>query len=165
MAKTDGDDPLSGHVEADETYVGGKRPGKRGRGASGKTVVFGVHERGGNVLTAVVPNVKRKTLEAVILEKVAEGSTISTDELHSYRALKGYGYAHGTVNHSAGEYVNRSIHVNSLEGFWSRLKNSIRGTHIHVSPKHLSSYLREFEFRWNLRKHPELMFPKLILSF
>jgi len=141
MAKTDGDDPLSGHVEADETYVGGKRPGKRGRGAAGKTVVFGVHERGGDILTRVVPNVKRKTLEAVILEKVSEGSAISTDELRSYRALKGYGYAHGTVNHGAGEYVNRDIHVNSLEGFWSRLKNSIRGTHFHVSRKHLSSGL------------------------
>ena len=101
--------------------------------------MFGIHERDGDVLTAVVPNVKRRTLEAVILEKVLKGSTISTDELRSYHALKGHGYAHGTVNHSAGEYVKGDIHVNSLEGFWPRLKNSIRGTHIHVSRKHLSS--------------------------
>ena len=75
MANTDGDDPLSGHVEADETYVGGKRSGgKRGRGAPGKTVVFGIHERDGDIMTAVVPNVKRKTLEAIILEGTSKNA-------------------------------------------------------------------------------------------
>lgn len=166
MANTDGDDPLSGHVEIDETMVGGRKSGgKRGRGAPGKTVVFGMLERAGNLMTRVVPDVKRKTLQAIILEKVLKGSEVSTDEYHAYRELSWRGYKHGRVNHSKGEYAKGDIHVNSLEGFWSRLKNSIRGTHVHVSRKHLSSYLGEFEFRWNLRKHPELMFPKLILSF
>lgn len=166
MASSDGDDPLSGHVEIDETMVGGRRKGgKRGRGAPGKTVVFGMLERAGNLMTRVVPDVKRTTLQAIILEKVLKGAEVSTDEYHAYRELRWRGYRHHTVNHSAGEYARGPVHVNSLEGFWSRFKNSVRGTHIHVSGKHLSSYLGEFEFRWNLRKHPELMFPKLLLSF
>ncbi len=166
MADVDGDPPLSGHVEADETYIGGRRKGgKRGRGAPGKTVVFGMLEREGDVMTRVVPNVKRKTLEPHIVANVDSGATISTDELASYRRLSRRGYTHRTVNHSLGEYARGDVHVNSLEGFWSRLKNSIRGTHIHVSRKHLPKYLGEFEFRHNLRHAPEAMFSKLILSF
>ena len=165
MAIVDGDPPLSGHVEVDETYVGGRRKGgKRGRGAPGKIVVFGMLEREGDVMTRVVPNVRKKTLYPHILEKVRKGSEISSDELASYRGLAKKGYAHRAVNHSAGEYVRGDVHVNSLEGFWSRLKNSIRGTHIHVSRKHLPKYLGEFEFRYNMRKTPELMFPRLLLS-
>ena len=166
MGKVDGDWPLDGHVEADETMIGGKRSGgKRGRGAPGKTVVFGMMERDGEVVTRVVPNVKRKTLEAHILENIKAGSRISTDELKSYAALARHGYKHGAVNHSADEWVNGDTHVNSLEGYWSRLKNSIKGTHIHVSAKHLPKYLGEFEFRFNLRRHPEAMFARLLLSF
>jgi transposase len=166
MGQVDGDDPLDGHIEVDETMIGGKRSGgKRGRGAPGKTVVFGMLERGGDVMTRVVPNVRRFTLEAIILEKIAAGATISSDELSSYAALKRHGYDHKSVNHSRDEWVDGSTHVNGLEGFWAILKRAIRGTHVHVSAKHLSKYLGEFEFRYNLRKSPELMFPRLILSF
>ena len=83
----------------------------------------------------------------------------------SYRELGRHGYAHDSVNHSADEWVNGETHVNSLEGFWSRLKNSIRGTHIHVSAKHLPKYLAEFEYRFNMRRNPEAMFARLLLSF
>lgn len=166
MGRVDGDDPLDGHVEVDETYVGGKRKGgKRGRGAPGKTIVFGMLERDGDVMTRVVRNVRRKTLEPHILENIGAGSQISSDELKSYAALARHGYAHGTVNHSAEEWVNGDTHVNSIEGFWSQLKRSIRGTHVHVSQKHMSKYLGEFEFRYNLRKSPELMFEHLLASF
>lgn len=166
MAAVDGDDDLDGHVEVDETMVGGRRKGgKRGRGAPGKTVVFGMLERAGNVMTRVVANVRHVTLEAVILDKIKTGSRISTDELASYAKLYRHGYRHGTVNHSADQWVKGVIHVNGIEGFWSQLKRSIRGTHVHVSARHLGKYLGEFEFRYNLRKAPHLMFPRLMLSF
>ena len=74
------------------------------------------------------------------------------------------GYTHRTVNHGIGQYVDKGSHVNGIEGFWSRLKLSIRGTHVHVSGKHLEKYLKEFEFRYNYRKNPELMFPVLLRS-
>lgn len=132
MAQADTHDPLSGHVEVDETYVGGKprKKGvsKRGRGAANKTIVFGIAERGGDIRTGPVPNVKAKTLEPIITSNVQRGSRISTDELKSYAKLSKYGYVHGTVNHSADQYVSGIDHVNMLEGYWSRLKNSIRGT-------------------------------------
>ena len=166
MGQVDGDDGLDGHVEVDETYVGGKRSGgKRGRGAPGKTIVFGMLERGGDVMTRVVENVRRTTLEDVILDKIETGSTISSDELRSYAKLARHGYRHGAVNHSREEWARGDIHVNGLEGFWSQLKRSILGTHIHVSAKHLSKYLGEFEFRYNLRKRPWVMFHRLILGF
>ena len=166
MASVDGDPPLGGHVEADETYIGGRRSGgKRGRGAPGKTVVFGMVERGGDVMTRVVPNVRKATLERHILENIKEGSTVSTDELSSYAKIARFGYAHGTVNHSADQWVDGIHHVNSVEGFWSLIKRSIRGTHVHVSRKHLPKYLGEFEFRWNMRHAPETMFAQLLMSF
>ena len=166
MAETDGDSGLSGHVEVDETYIGGRRRGgKRGRGAPGKTTVFGMLERDGDVITRVVANVKRKTLEAHILEHVVRGSRISSDELASYAKLSRHGYEHGAVKHSADEWVRGDTHVNTAEGFWSQIKRSIRGTHIHVSRKHLPKYLGEFEFRWNLRHAPETMFARLLMSF
>ncbi len=166
MASVDGDPSLGGHVEADETYIGGRRAGgKRGRGAPGKTVVFGMVERGGDVMTRVVPNVRKATLERHILENIRGGATVSTDELTSYGKIARFGYDHGTVNHSADQWVDGIHHTNSIEGFWSQIKRSIRGTHIHVSRKHLSKYLGEFEFRYNMRKQPEMMFPRLLLSF
>lgn len=165
MAKIDGDDDLSGHIEADETYVGGKAKGKRGRGAANKTIVFGMLQRGGNIMTRVVPNVRRNTLEGVIDDHVRPGSSVSTDELLSYAKLFAKGYKHTTVNHGSGEYVRGAAHVNGIEGFWSMLKRSIKGTHVHVSRQHLSKYLGEFEFRYNMRQTPAFMFSRLLLSF
>ncbi|MFH1157760.1 MAG: IS1595 family transposase [Pseudomonadota bacterium] len=165
MGMVDGNPPLSGTVEADETYVGGKRKGTRGRGASGKTVVFGMLEKDGDVMTHVVPNVQRKTLQPIIEANVEKGSEMQTDELPTYHTLAGQGYSHTTVNHGAGEYVRGLTHVNGLEGFWSQIKRSIKGTHIHVSGKHMSKYLGEFEYRYNLRKTPEIMFDRLLEAF
>ena len=88
MGDVDGDPPLGGHVEADETYVGGRRSGgKRGRGAPGKTVVFGMVERGGDVMTRIVPNARKVTLERHILDNIKTGATVSTDELTSYAKI------------------------------------------------------------------------------
>ena len=163
MADADGGRPLGGSVEADETYVGGKKKGgKRGRGAPGKTIVFGMLERDGDIMTKVVPNVRKKTLQPIIKENVKKGSTVHTDELKSYNGLKKAGFKHETVNHGAGEYVDGDCHVNGVEGFWARLKLSIRGTHVHVSKKHLEKYVKEFEYRYNRRNRPELMFGHLL---
>jgi len=165
MANVDGEKQLSGIVEIDETMIGGKRPGPRGRGAEGKTVVFGMMERDGDVMTKVVPNVKKNTLQPIIAENVEAGSTVHTDELKSYNGLEKAGYEHNTVNHGAGEYVDGDSHVNSIEGYWAHLKKSIHATHIHVSPEHLETYAKEFEYRFNRRENPEKMFPELISTF
>ncbi len=161
----EGDGPLSGHVEADEAYVGGKRSGgKRGRGAEGKAIVFGMAERGGDVRAEVVPDVKARTIEPIIVANVEPGSTISTDELGTYNRLAERGYEHGLVRHGAREFVDGVHHVNSVEGFWSRLKLSIRGTHVHVSAKHLPKYVSEFAFRYNMRDVEEPIFGRLLRS-
>lgn len=145
--------PLFGEVEADETYVGGKRPGKRGRGAAGKTIVAGVAQRQGPAVVAVVPDVKARTLLPFIQEHipVAPGTTVYTDELHSYDRLSALGYAHETVQHRAKQYVNGKAHTNNLEGLWSNTKRGIDGVHHAVSPQHLQGYLDAYVFRYNHR--------------
>ncbi len=165
MAMVDGESMLSGNIEVDETYIGGKRAGKRGRGASGKTVLFGMMQRDGDVMTRVVPNAKTKSIQPHILENVTTDSTIHSDEWHAYKKLGKKGYTHKTVNHGMGEYVNGDIHVNSIEGYWSHLKKSIHSTHIHVSKEKLELYAKEFEYRFNSRKNPDQMFPELISTF
>jgi transposase-like protein len=166
MAGVDGDPPLSGHVEADETFVGGKRHGGgRKRTMANKTIVFGMLARKGDVMTQVVANRETNTLERIIAHNVKPGSEISTDEHSAYRWLSYAGYKHEAVNHSAKEYVRGKVHTNCLEGFWSQLKRSISGTHVHVSAKYLGRYLGEFEFRYNLRHAPSLMFDRLVESF
>ncbi len=163
IADTDGENPLDGDVEVDETYIGGRTTGgKRGRGAPNKTIAFGMLDRDGDVMTKVVPNVKKKTLQPIIKANVEQGSTVHSDELRSYKGLDKIGYTHKRVNHGAGKWVSGGSHVNSIEGFWARLKLSIRGTHIHVSRHHLPKYLKEFEFRYNYRDKPEQMFPDLL---
>ena len=164
MGKVDGEPPLTGHVEVDETYVGGKRSGKRGRGAAGKTVVFGMLERDGEIYTKVVPDASRKSLIPEITRQIPEGTRISSDEWRPYRILKALGYNHTTVDHGCKQWADGDTHVNTLEAFWSMLKRSIRGTHIHVSPHYLPKYLGEFEFRYNRRKSPQTMFADLVAS-
>lgn len=165
MARVDGDSDLSGHVEADETLFGGRHHGIRGRGAKGKTVIFGMLERKGNVMTKIVSDTTRNTLHGIIQEHIKKGSTISTDEYRPYKHLDEKGYKHGRVRHEYGQYVNGIHHVNTLEGFWSQIKRSIKGTHVHVSKKHLPKYLGEFEFRYNMRSTPSLMFSRLLKAF
>ena len=91
-------------------------------------------------------------------------TTVHTDELKSYNGLSKAGFEHETVNHGAGEYVDGDCHVNGIEGFWARLKLSIRGTHVHVSAKHLQKYVKEFEYRYNRRGRPDAIFGDLVAS-
>lgn len=154
--------PLSGIVELDETYMGGKQKGKRGRGAEKKTPVFGMVERQGGARAEVVENVKIKTIQPIINNSVAKGSQVMTDEFNIYNKVKDNGYDHHTVQHGLGQYVDGLIHSNSIEGFWSQMKRSISGTHHSVSPKHLQSYVNEFVYRYNYRD--EQIFPLMVAT-
>lgn len=170
MAALDSDDPLGGPgevVQVDETLIGGVRPGcGKGNYRNNKTLVLGMLEPNGELITRVVPNAKRHSLWPVICSYVLPGTTLHTDELASYGSISLRGYRHLTCNHKRNEYVSpRGATVNSIEGFWNILKRGICGTHIHVSAKHLPKYLGEFEYRWNMRQVPHLMLDRLMHSF
>ncbi len=168
MGNVDGFTMLQGHVELDEAYVGGHRPGKRGRGAAGKTIVMGLKERDGRLTTEVIPDIKKATLREVVLNNVEKGAIVSTDELYSYGLLTSEGYKHGTVKHGEKEWSyydyrhDATHHTNNVESFWKLFKASVRGTHIHISSKHMQRYLNEFAFRSNHRRMQNAMFDLLI---
>jgi len=142
---------LKGEIELDEAYFGGRRKGKRGRGASGKSVVFGLLERDGKVYTKVVQSVTAEELMRHIKDHTRKGSVYYTDAFRGYQSLKRYG-KHHTVNHSK-TFVNKRTknHINGIEGFWSYAKHILynyRG----VSKYHFPMYLKEIEYRFNHRK-------------
>jgi transposase len=151
---------LSGEIEMDEAYFGGRRKGKRGRGAAGKSIVFGLLERDGRVYTRVVEGVSADDLMTVIRKKTRKGSVYYSDTFKSYNSLKRLG-KHHTVNHSKSMVDKRTKnHINGIEGFWSFAKHILynyRG----VSKYHFPMYLKEVEYRYNHRK--ENLF-KLFLS-
>jgi transposase-like protein len=164
MDKANGFAMLQGHVEADEAYIGGHRPGRRGRGAAGKTIVMGIKERGGRLTTEIIEDAKSASLREAMFKNVERGTVVSTDEFYSYGLLKGEGYEHGLVKHSKKQWKDGIHHTNSVESFWKLFKNSIRSTHISVSPKYMDRYLKEFTFRANHREMGNAMFDLLIAS-
>jgi transposase-like protein len=133
MAFVDGDDMLKRDSEVDKTYIGGKAVGKRGRGAENKTILFGMLDRDGDLMVQVVPNAQATTLKLIICENAEDGSTIHSDEWLAYRGISKEGFTHKICNHGDKQYSVDDSHVNTLEGFWGRLKQSIGGTHTHVS--------------------------------
>lgn len=145
------EEKLSNVVECDETYIGGKKKGKRGRGSTNKTPVFGMAQRKGKLLIMPVENTKRKTLEPIIRKNVEKGTHIMTDEWPAYSKLSP-DYEHSVVNHGRREYVNGIAHTNTLEGAWSLLKRSIRGIYHRPSKQHLPKYCAEFQFNYNTRE-------------
>ncbi len=157
--KTESFNRITGEIEGDETFVGGKfknmHKSKRaampaGRGTIGKAVVQGLIERGGEVRCRVVPNQKRKTLQTIIRENVEPGATVYTDALRSYAGL-GDEYVHAVIDHAIA-YVDGRVHTNCMENFWALLKRSLSGTYVAVSPVHLDRYLDEQTMRFNTRK-------------
>lgn len=163
--------PSGGEVEVDETYVGPDRrkmskrrklaieqersnlPYRRhGIPFFGRTAVQGILDRDARkVRTKILPDIKRETLQAAILENVAKGSRVYTDEMVGYFDLAKREYVHGVVNHLV-TYVDGRVHTNGLENFWSLLKRSLRGTYVAVEPFHLERYADEQAFRYNHRK-------------
>lgn len=151
-------EPFDGDVEMDESYFGGKRRGKRGRGAAGKTAVFGIAQRQGKVEARTVPNVQRKTLMPIIEDNVSKTANVHTDEMPSYSNLRSKGFNHATVPHAKKVYVLGNVHTNTIEGFWSNVKNGIRGVYHSVSPEYLQQYINEYAFRFNHRNDITPMF-------
>lgn len=148
---------LNGEIEIDESYFGGRRKGKRGRGAYNKAIVFGILERNGKVYTAVVPNVKAKTLMAEIIKKTRKGSVFYTDQFRSYKSLIFYG-KHEKIDHSK-TLVEYNKHINGIEGFWSFAKERFMKYH-GINRNNYYWYLKEMEFRFNYRN--EDIFKKLV---
>ena len=171
MADVDGDAQIGGftkQVEVDETFVGGavERGARGGNPAEGKSIVFGMMERDGRVVTHVVADRKRSTLFPLLQAGVKPHSIVHTDEHTAYQTVRAAGFYHETVNHSRGEYVSpKGSSVNSIESFWRHLKHSISGTHISVSPKYLARYVKEFEYRFNRRNDAASMLPELLSTF
>jgi len=154
--------PSSGEFEIDDTYIGGKRPGKRGRGAEGKTTVLGMVQRKGKVKALKTADLKRSTVYPLIKASIKPNSKVYTDEFHTYDSLKTLGYAHHSVNHSLEMWVEGDAHTNAIEGFWSLLKRGINGVYHAVSQKHLQGYINEYSFRYNHRGDNKPMFKTIL---
>lgn len=160
--ETNSFEKLSGEVESDETFIGGKAKNmhkhKRekaitGRGGAGKAVVQGVLQRGGEMRTFVVKNTESETLRGNVLRNVDRRATVYTDSHASYEDLKN-SYLHHTIDHSV-EYVRDRVHVNGVENFWSLFKRTLKGTYTHVAPWHLHRYAAEQTYRFNTRRAPD----------
>lgn len=166
MGYVDGDYPVGGPgrtVEADETFIGGKDSAEDG---DDKAIVFGVIERDGDVVTRHIVSRTKHHIIPHIVTFVKPGSRLHTDEASAFKLLtERYGYEHETVDHSAEEWVRGDVHTNTIEAFWANVKRGIKGTYVWVSKKWLQTYLREFEYRHNLRHAPYLMFDCLLQAF
>jgi transposase-like protein len=153
---------LGPEVEIDEAYIGGKERGiGRGRprkGTSKKVPVIGVVQRGGAVAALVASDASAASIMPIVEEKVLPRSMIYTDEWPAYNSLRRRGYGHKRIAHSEKVYVVGNIHTNTIEGFWSLLKNGIRGVYHSVSSKHLQSYINEYAFRYNHRSDEAPMY-------
>lgn len=166
MGYVDGDHRIggsgggSGVVEVDKAFIGGKDRA----GEDDKSVVLGMVERGGDVITRHIRDRSARSVIPSIMTWVRHGSRLVTDEARVFTHAELFHFRHETVNHREKEYVRGDAHTNTIEGFWAIVKRSINGTYVHVSKKWLQTYLREAEFRWNLRKHPHLMFDLLLAS-
>ena len=146
---------LSREVEADESYFGGKRKGKRGRGAAGKVAVFGLLKRGGKVFTAIVPNAKTETLLPIIQEKVHPDSIVYTDTFRAYNALDVSSFHHMRINHSE-LFADQGNHINGIENFWNQAKRHMRKFN-GIKQDNFYWFLKECEWRFNAGNHSQLL--------
>jgi transposase len=141
-------DHFAGEIELDESYFGGIRKGKRGRGAAGKIVVFGILKRGGKVFTKIVEDTKSNTLMPIIREKVMPDSVVYTDTYRSYNALDVSEFIHHRINHSTHFADNQKNHINGIENFWNQSKRVLR-KYNGIPKQTFNLFLKECEFRFN----------------
>jgi transposase-like protein len=164
----EGDEPLSGDVEIDETSVRGKPRGPKMTPKEAATwreaqpKVLGMVERGGRVRARVIPSRRGPALSREVRANVNPMSIIITDDWRAYRPLRHEFLDHKIINHSAGKYVEGDVFTNTIEGFFGNLKTGMRGAYKHVSPAYLQSYLDEFAWRYNRRKRAAPMFELLL---
>lgn len=139
--------PFSGEVEVDESYFGGRRKGKRGRGAGGKVPVFGLLKRGGKVFTKVIPDAKTATLMPIMREKILPDSIVYTDSWGSYNILDVSEFKHYRINHSK-LFADKGNHINGIENFWNQAKRHLRRFN-GIPREHFCLFLKECEWRFN----------------
>lgn len=139
---------LVGEIELDESYFGGVRKGKRGRGAAGKVAVFGLLKRGGKVYTKVIQDTKTDTLLPIIRRKIVPDSIVYTDSYRSYNALDVSEFHHHRINHSTQFAEHKHNHINGIENFWNQAKRVLR-KYNGIPKQHFPLFLKECEFRFN----------------
>lgn len=157
---------LRGRIEVDETYIGGRHKGKRGRGAAHKSVVIGLKVREGRVRSLLIPSVSTSEIHRVLKAHVAKGARLYTDEFSSYRKVRRIGYRHRRVAHSR-RFVRGQTHTQSIEGHWGHIKPTLVARHRAVSPKHLQRYLIEADFKHRLPEEIDfiaLVFNRLLAT-
>ena len=150
--------PLSGEIEVDESYFGGVRKGKRGRGAAGKVPVFGLLKRGGKVYTKVIPNTQATTLKTIMEDKIVPDSIVYSDTYGSYNVLDVSAFKHYRINHSK-LFADRKNHINGIENFWNQAKRHLRRFN-GIPKEHFPLFLKECEWRFN-NPNPEVQLLQL----
>lgn len=144
-----------GKIELDESYFGGHRKGKRGRGAAGKVAVFGILKRGGKVYTQVILDAKTDTLMPIIRQKIEPDSIVYTDYWRAYNALDVSEFKHYRINHSK-LFAQKHNHINGIENFWNQAKRHMRKFN-GVPRQHFNLFLKECEWRFNVGSPSELL--------
>jgi len=144
---TEDEAPFFGEIEVDESYFGGKRKGKRGRGAGGKVPVFGLLKRGGKVYARVIPNARSRTLKAIMENKIVPDSIVYSDTFSSYNVLDVSDFKHRRINHSK-LFADRQNHINGIENFWNQAKRHMRKFN-GVPKENFPLFLKECEWRFN----------------
>ena len=146
------DEVVGGEIEVDESYFGGRRKGKRGRGSAGKVPVFGLLKRGGKVYTKIISDARSATLMPIIERKVIPDSIVYSDCWRGYNALDVSEFKHLRINHSK-LFANAKNHINGIENFWNQAKRHMRRFN-GVPVEHFPLFLKECEWRFN-NPHPQ----------
>lgn len=155
LKQQDRNEQFCGKIELDESYFGGTRKGKRGRGAAGKVAVFGLLKRGGKVYTQVILDAKSKTLMPIIRQKIQPDSIVYTDYWRAYNALDVSEFKHYRINHSK-LFAKKQNHINGIENFWNQAKRHMRKFN-GIPRNHFNLFLKECEWRFNMGSPKQLL--------